>query len=74
MSVTSVVWLVAGLLTLALMTALAVGLIRHLKLLSGSLKAFQDEVEPVARQVAAEADRASRRAEALQDQAERLRR
>ena len=66
MSLPAIVWLAVGSASLLVMVALTVGLARHVKLLFGSLRDFQDQVSPLAQQTAAEAERASTRTARLQ--------
>ena len=66
MSLSAITWLVIGSASLLLLTVLTIGLARHVKLLYGSLKTFQDQVAPLAQDTAAEAERASSRAARLQ--------
>ena len=57
--------LAIGLASLGLLAILAIALIRHLKILGGSLRRFQEEVQPIAEDIAAEGERASSRAGGL---------
>jgi len=66
-SLPAIVWLAVGGASLLLLTALTIGLARHVKLLYGSLKSFQDQVAPLAQETAAEAERASSRAARFQE-------
>jgi hypothetical protein len=63
MSPTAIVWMIVGLLTLALTLAMLIALIRHLLVLGRTVGRFNDEVAPVAREIAEQADRASARAQ-----------
>jgi hypothetical protein len=45
-----------------LLLAMVWGLIRHLKVLTGALGRYRDEVQPLLEQITADADTASRRA------------
>lgn len=57
--------LAVGLATLALILVLAVGLIRHLKLVAASLRTFQEDVEPILQQIQSQSARAQERLEGL---------
>ncbi|MGQ0669793.1 MAG: hypothetical protein ACT4PO_09010 [Actinomycetota bacterium] len=59
MSAWAVTWLVVGLVSAAALIAVFVGLVRHLLLLARTLGRFQEEVQPLAQEIAAEAERAS---------------
>ena len=73
MSVPAIVWLIVGLATMLLLAALALGLIRQLKRLVGSLTEFQRAVEPVAAQMRAEVEAAQGHAEDLRRRSEAIR-
>lgn len=66
MSAWAVTWLVVGLVSAAALIAVFFGLIRHLLLLARTLGRFQEEVQPLAQEIATEADRASSRTSRLQ--------
>ena len=55
------------------LAALAMGLIRQLKRLAGSLVEFQKAVEPVAAQMRADAEAAQEHAEELRKRSEQIR-
>jgi hypothetical protein len=61
----ALVWLIVGLLSLAAVLALLVGLIRHGIVLGRAAGRFRDEVGPIAREISDEADRASDRSQRL---------
>lgn len=61
MSTPAVVWLTIGLVSLAALIAMLVGLLRHLLVLSRSLGKFQEEIQPLADAIATEGQRASDR-------------
>lgn len=80
MSVPAVVFLVVGLVTLAILAALLLGLINHLKILGRSLAAFRRETDPVLEEIrggAAAAQATSERLQAnrarMQEERERIR-
>jgi FlaG/FlaF family flagellin (archaellin) len=59
------VWIIVGVVsTLAIGVVLA-GLVRHVFLLGRTLRRFQEEVQPIAEDIAAEGERASSRAARL---------
>lgn len=65
MSAPAIVWLVVGLLTLAVTIALLIALIRHLLVLGRAMRRFGDEVNPLAREIAEQSDRASSRTQRI---------
>ena len=65
MSPSAVVWLVVGLLTLAVTIAMLIALIRHLVVLGRTLGRFGDEVNPLAREITEQADRATSRTQGI---------
>ncbi len=65
MSAPVVVWLVVGLVSLMAVAAVLVGLVRHVLLLARTLGRFQEEVSPLAQEIAAESDRATSRTSAI---------
>jgi hypothetical protein len=65
MAVPFLVWIIVGLATILALLAMLIGLTRHLLVLSRSLGEFRRAVTPVAEELAAEANRASERAERL---------
>jgi hypothetical protein len=62
------VWLIVGLVTTAAMIAVLVGLVRHLLVLGRSLRRFQEATTPMAEEISAQADQASRRASTISDE------
>ena len=60
------VWLVLGLVSAVAIMACLAGLARHLLILSRTLKLFNDEVGPVARDIAAQGAQAADHAGNLQ--------
>lgn len=71
MTTTAIVWLVVGLLTLAVVVAMLVALIRHVFVLGRAVRRFQEEVEPIAQEVSSLADAASDRSRRRAPPAER---
>lgn len=65
MSTVTVVWFVIALVTLAAVIAVLIALIRHALVLGRSLRRFQEEVTPLAREISAQGDRASARAQRI---------
>ena len=63
MSAAVVVVVAVGLTSTALLVAMMVALIRHLKVLSAALKRYREEVQPMLEQIANDSDRVRRRAE-----------
>lgn len=61
MATTALVWLVIGLVSLVAVLAILIALIRHVLVLGRAAGRFQDEVGPLAREIGALADSASRR-------------
>jgi len=72
-TVPAVVWLAVGLASMLVLAALALGLIRQLKRLAGSLAEFQKAVEPVATQMRADVEAAQEHAEGLRKRSEQIR-
>ena len=68
------VWLIVAIVTTAALIAFGIALGRHALILGRSVKRFQDEVQPVAEEIAAGSNRASEKAAALQVQHRRPRR
>jgi hypothetical protein len=60
------VWLIVAIVTTAALIAFGIALGRHALILGRSVKRFQDEVQPVAEEIAAGSNRASEKAAALQ--------
>jgi hypothetical protein len=65
MSSTAIVWMIVGLLTLAVTIAMLIALIRHVFVLGRAAGRFGDEVGPIAREITEQADRASSRAQRI---------
>lgn len=61
MTTTAIVWLVVGLLSLTVLVAMLVALVRHVFVLGRAIRRFQEEIEPIAQEVSALADAASDR-------------
>lgn len=53
MSATAIVWIAVGATTTIAIVAVVIALARHVLLLGRTLRRFQDEVQPVAEEVAA---------------------
>jgi hypothetical protein len=62
----AVVWLVVALVSTAAVVAVLVALVRHVLVLVRALGRFQREVNPIAREIAAEGDRAAARSRGLE--------
>jgi hypothetical protein len=60
------VWLIVAIVTTAALIAFGIALGRHALILGRTVRRFQEEVQPVADEIARGADRASRKASALQ--------
>jgi hypothetical protein len=60
------VWLIVAIVTTAALIAFGIALGRHVLILGRTVKRFQEEVQPVAEEIAAGSDRASRKAASLQ--------
>ena len=65
MSAAAWVWFAVGLGTLIVMGGVILGLIRQVKALAGTLKQFQQEVEPVLEQIRSQSEAARSRSEEL---------
>lgn len=61
MTVPAAVWIAVGLTTTVAIIAVLIALVRHALLLGRTLQRFQEEVQPIAHEIAAEAERASSR-------------
>jgi hypothetical protein len=59
------VWIIVGLVSTLAIVIVLVGLVRHVFLLGRTLRRFQEEVQPIAADIAAEGERASSRAARL---------
>lgn len=66
MSGVAVVWLVVALVSTAAVVAVLVALVLHVMVLVRALGRFQREVTPLAREIAAEGDRAAARSQRLE--------
>jgi len=53
------VWIAVGLTTTVAIIAVLIALVRHALLLGRTLRRFQEEVQPIADEIAAEGERAS---------------
>jgi len=67
MSTVAIVWLVVGLLTAAVTTAMLIALIRHVMVLGRAVARFGEEVSPIATEVSTAASSASDRSRRLAD-------
>ena len=65
MTTTALVWLVIGLLTVVAVLALLIALNRHVLVLGRAARRFQEEVTPIAEDISALSDRASKRPKGL---------
>lgn len=65
MSSPALVWLVVGLVTAVAVMAMLIALVRHVIVLGRAARRFQDEVGPLARDIASEGDRAAGRSQRL---------
>ena len=61
MSGPAIVWLIVGLLTTVAVSALLIALVRHVIVLARALGRFQQEVGPIAQDIASAGERASTR-------------
>jgi hypothetical protein len=59
------VWIIVGLVSTLAIAVVLVGLVRHVFLLGRTLRRFQEEVQPIAEDIAAQGERASSRAAGL---------
>ena len=60
------VWLIVAIVTTSALIAFGIALGRHVLILGRTVKRFQDEVQPVAEEIAASSNRASEKAASLQ--------
>lgn len=69
-------WLVVAIAAaaLAFLVVLMVSLVRHLKLLTGSLKAFSEGVRPLVDEIRSDGERAQERLQTMADRGAELRR
>ena len=65
MTTPAAVWIIVGLVSTLAVAVVLVGLVRHVFLLGRTLRRFQDEVQPIAEDIAAGRERASSRAASL---------
>ena len=65
MTTPAAVWIIVGLVSTLAIAVVLVGLVRHVFLLGRTLRRFQEEVQPIAEDIAAEGERASSRASGL---------
>ncbi|MEX2407113.1 MAG: hypothetical protein WD834_07215 [Actinomycetota bacterium] len=63
MSGPAIVWLIVGLITTVAVSALLIALVRHVIVLARSLGRFQQEVSPIAQDIASAGERASTRSQ-----------
>jgi len=64
-SAPATVWIIVGLVSTLAIAVVLVGLVRHVFLLGRTLRRFQEEVQPIAEDIAAQGERASSRAASL---------
>jgi hypothetical protein len=67
MSLVGVVILLSALITAGLLLVFVVALVRHMKLLAGSLRTFSDQVRPVLEHIRQETETTHRRMEGLSE-------
>lgn len=65
MSGPAIVWLIVGLITTVAVSALLIALVRHVIVLARALGRFQQEVSPIAQDIASAGERASTRSQRL---------
>ncbi|HEY3023588.1 MAG TPA: hypothetical protein VGK11_08140 [Actinomycetota bacterium] len=65
MTTPATVWIIVGVVSTLAIGVVLVGLVRHVFLLGRTLRRFQEEVQPIAEDIAAEGERASSRAARL---------
>lgn len=63
MSGPAIVWLIVGLISTVAVSAMLIALVRHVIVLARALGRFQQEVSPIAQDIASEADRATTRSQ-----------
>lgn len=63
MSGPAIVWLIVGLLSTVAVSALLIALVRHVIVLARALGRFQQEVSPIARDIASAGERAATRSQ-----------
>ena len=71
MSTWLVVWFIVAIVSTAAVIACLIALVRHVMVLGRSARALQEAVRPLADQIAADGDRASKRSASLQVPARR---
>ncbi|HEV8621728.1 MAG TPA: hypothetical protein VGR33_02415 [Actinomycetota bacterium] len=62
MTTPATVWIIVGVVSTLAIGVVLVGLVRHVFLLGRTLRRFQEEVQPIAEDIAAEGERGSSRA------------
>ncbi len=65
MTAPATVWIIVGLVSTLAIAVVLVGLVRHVFLLGRTLRRFQEEVQPIAEDIAAQGERASSKAAGL---------
>ena len=65
MTTPAAVWIIVGLVSTLAVAVVLVGLVRHVFLLGRTLRRFQEEVQPIAEDIAVGRERASSRAAGL---------
>ena len=65
MTTPAAVWIIVGVVSTLAIALVLVGLVRHVLLLGRTLRRFQEEVQPIAEDIAAEGERASSRSAGL---------
>lgn len=65
MSGPAIVWLIVGLITTVAVSAMLIALVRHVIVLARALGRFQQEVSPIAQDIASAGERASTRSQRL---------
>ena len=66
-----VVWFVVGIVSTAAILACLIGLVRHVLVLGRTVKQMQEELQPIANDLAAEQQRASAHTTAIADRRRR---
>ena len=65
MTTPATVWILVGVISTLAIAVVLVGLVRHVLLLGRTLRRFQEDVQPIAEDIAAAGERASSRAARL---------
>ncbi|MEX0743033.1 MAG: hypothetical protein WD248_01615 [Actinomycetota bacterium] len=65
MSGPAIVWLIVGLISTVAVSALLIALVRHVIVLARAIGRFQQEVSPIAQDIASAGERASTRSQRL---------